>query len=206
MCTRLNIQCLGVREYRYPWMRDEMRLKAMTDEIKNWTSKRSNYEPSPHRPPMLLLEHHMQGDSQGVASDAGPGQSIPDDYPYDDDDESDEFEHPVEFQQMTGAAAPYVPSHGTASMPYNLAQQGYPPQSQSYHNSVPVQPYPYHVVPQATSQLTQPPYNALGFNQVPNPGPYPNTVYYPYSTHPPEQPPQAESEQGSTQYQQGPSS
>jgi len=163
-----------------------MRLKAMTDEIKTWTSKRSNYEPSPHRPPLLLLEHHMQGDSQGdiqysspstsvhpnipyhpnpdvftgVASDVGPSQSIPDDYPYDDeyDDESDEFEHPVEVQQMTGghsAAAPYVPSHGTATMPYNLAQQGYPPQSQSYHNPVPAQPYPYHVAPQATSQLTQ---------------------------------------------------
>jgi len=42
---------------------DEACLRALRDDIKNWTWRRSNYEPSPHRPPPLLLEHHIQGDS-----------------------------------------------------------------------------------------------------------------------------------------------
>ncbi|KAF8318521.1 hypothetical protein DL93DRAFT_403421 [Clavulina sp. PMI_390] len=63
MCARLNIQCLAGRDDRYEWMRDDNRLKALTDEIKKWTSKRANYESS-NRPPPLSLEHHMVEDSE----------------------------------------------------------------------------------------------------------------------------------------------
>lgn len=48
-------------ESRYP--QDEGRLKALTDEIKQWTSKRSNYEHPSTRPAPLSLEHHMIDDT-----------------------------------------------------------------------------------------------------------------------------------------------
>jgi hypothetical protein len=81
----LNMQCLGidrypsirVSDYLARWLiiftssltthflgQDQARLKALTDEIRLWTSRRSNYEPLANRPAMLSLEHHMTGDVQ----------------------------------------------------------------------------------------------------------------------------------------------
>jgi hypothetical protein len=114
MCRRLNIQCLGISEDRYPWMRvsghlarrigcfflcwvlnsmtfcgqDPTRLKTLTDNIKQWTSRRSNYELSAHRPPPLALEQHMMGDVQvGIgyhppASSSSPQATLRGTMPY----------------------------------------------------------------------------------------------------------------------------
>ena len=122
--------------------------------------------------------------------------------------------------------AHYPPPPG-APVAY-LNPQGYPLQAQDYQQSPFPQStqYPAYYQHQPPSQLSaltvspiirattyhnlmyRAPFNtSLGSNPMPNPGPYSNIIYHPhYSTHPPEQPPQAENEQEGSQYQQGHSS